>query len=63
MRLSYRLRTIIAGICHGLGAVWAIAATLRLIFGVAVTFPLLPPLDLPGLKHGDLRRGEYDRVE
>ena len=46
MRLSNRLRTTLAGACHALGAVWAIAATLRLVFGIAVTFPLLPPLDL-----------------
>ena len=52
MRLSNRLRTTIAGVCHGLGAVWAIAATLRLIFGVAVTFPLLPPLDLQRVQVG-----------
>lgn len=46
MRISNRLRATIAGACHAVGAVWAVAAVLRLIFGVAVTFPLLPPLDL-----------------
>jgi hypothetical protein len=46
MRLSNRLRTTLAGACHAVGAVWAVAALLRLVFGVAVTFPLLPPLDL-----------------
>jgi len=46
MRLSNRLRSGISGFCHTLGAVWAVAALLRLVFGVAVTFPLLPPLDL-----------------
>jgi len=46
MRFSSHLRTKLAGACHALGAVWAVAAVLRLVFGVAVTFPLLPPLDL-----------------
>ena len=46
MFASTRLRSTIAGACHALGAVWAIAGTLRLVFGTAVTFPILPPIDL-----------------
>lgn len=46
MPASTRLRSTLAGACHALGAVWAVAGVLRLVFGTAVTFPLLPPIDL-----------------
>jgi hypothetical protein len=46
MRLSSSVRASLGGACHALGGVWLVAGVLRLIFGVAVTFPLLPPVDL-----------------
>jgi len=46
MRFSNRLRATIAGACHAVGGMWAAAAVLRLVFGAAITIPLLPPLDL-----------------
>jgi hypothetical protein len=46
VRLSRPLRSALAGAAFAVGALWAIAGTLHAIFGVAVTFPLLPPFDL-----------------
>ncbi|MGH7714014.1 MAG: hypothetical protein ACREOG_22230 [Gemmatimonadaceae bacterium] len=46
MRLSATARASIAGACHALGGVWMIAGLLRAFFGVAVTVPFLPPVDL-----------------
>ena len=40
------LKSALSGVCFALGAVWALAAALKLIFGIAVSFPLLPPFDL-----------------
>lgn len=46
MRLSTSARAAFGGACHALGGIWTVAGVLRLIFGVRVTFPLLPPVDL-----------------
>lgn len=40
------LRSALAVACFGIGAVWGLAAALKLIFGFAVSFPLLPPFGL-----------------
>ena len=40
------LRSTLSGVCFALGAVWGLAAALKLTFGIAVSFPLLPPFDL-----------------
>jgi hypothetical protein len=44
--MSPNIRRAIASVCHTLGVVWAAAGALRLIFGVRITFPLFPPIDL-----------------
>jgi hypothetical protein len=44
--MSRSLKAGLSGACFALGAVWALAAALKLIFGVAVSFPLLPPFSL-----------------
>jgi hypothetical protein len=46
MRKFVRTRLALAKICFGLGSIWTAAGVLKLIFGVRVTLPLLPPLDL-----------------
>jgi hypothetical protein len=40
------LRSVLSVACFVLGAVWGLAAALKLIFGFAVSFPLLPPFGL-----------------
>lgn len=40
------LRSTLSGVCFTLGAVWGLAAALKLTFGTAISFPLLPPFDL-----------------
>jgi hypothetical protein len=37
---------MLAGACFALSSVWAVAGAFKIIFGVRITFPLLPPLDL-----------------
>jgi hypothetical protein len=44
--MTRRLRAILSGTCFGIGTVWAVAAALKMIFGVAITLPILPPLAL-----------------
>lgn len=46
MQLSERVRSSLSGACYTLAAVWAVAGTFKLIFGIRITFPLLPPVDL-----------------
>jgi len=36
----------LADCCHFLGSLWGAAGALKLIFGVRITFPLFPPIDL-----------------
>lgn len=52
MRRSPSTRASLGGACHALGGVWLVAGVLRLVFGVAVTFPLLPPVDLERVSAG-----------
>ena len=40
------VRTIVAKSSEVLGTIWAAAGALKLIFGVRITLPLFPPLDL-----------------
>ncbi|HEX6806487.1 MAG TPA: hypothetical protein VF118_00785 [Gemmatimonadaceae bacterium] len=44
--LTPTVRRLISTSCFFLGSVWAAAGSLKLIFGVRITFPLLPPLGL-----------------
>lgn len=46
MQLTDSTRRLLAGACFALGATWAAAGTFKLVFGIRVTFPLLPPVDL-----------------
>jgi hypothetical protein len=40
------IRTIVVRACTGLGTLWLAAGVLKLIFGVEVTLPIFPPIDL-----------------
>ena len=40
------MRRFFSSACFVLGTVWSAAGTLKLLFGVRVTLPLLPPLGL-----------------
>jgi hypothetical protein len=44
--LSPTVRRLASTTCFFLGSVWAAAGSFKLIFGIRITFPLLPPLDL-----------------
>lgn len=44
--ISNSARKAIAGGCFFLGSIWAAAGAFKLIFGVRITFSLLPPLGL-----------------
>ena len=44
--ISNSARRTIAGGCFFLGSIWASAGLFKLIFGVRITFSLLPPLGL-----------------
>lgn len=44
--LTPTVRRLISTSCFFLGSVWAAAGSFKLIFGVRITFPLLPPLGL-----------------
>ena len=46
MRLSSAMRRSIGEACHALGILWAGAGMLKLVFGVRISFPLFPPVDL-----------------
>jgi hypothetical protein len=46
METSSRIRAILARACTGLGTLWTAAGVLKLIFGIRVTFPVFPPIDL-----------------
>jgi hypothetical protein len=46
MRVSRPVRSALSGAAFAVGSLWAVAGLLHAIFGVAITFPLLPPLDL-----------------
>ena len=40
------VRKSLAGGCFFLGSIWAAAGAFKLIFGVRITYPLLPPIGL-----------------
>jgi hypothetical protein len=44
--ISNSARKAIAGGCFFLGSIWAAAGVFKMIFGVRITFSLLPPLGL-----------------
>ena len=46
MRSPHPFKRALSGACFALGTTWATAGALRLLFGAAITFPLLPPIDL-----------------
>ena len=46
MRVSRPVLSSLSGAAFAVGGLWAVAGVLHAIFGVAITFPLLPPLDL-----------------
>jgi hypothetical protein len=39
-------RRSLASVCFGLGSVWAVAGAFKLLFGMRLTFPLLPAIGL-----------------
>lgn len=46
LRVSRSTRKALADCSYFLGSVWGAAGVLKLIFGVRITFPLFPPIDL-----------------
>src|SRR3982751_2349147 len=46
------MRSALGKVCFGLGSVWTAAGVLKLIFGIRITFPLFPPLDLERVAPG-----------
>lgn len=46
MLFSRPVRRVLGEVCNTLGVIWAAAGLLKLVFGVQITFPLFPPLDL-----------------
>jgi hypothetical protein len=46
MLLSRPLRRVLSSACFAISSVWAAAGVLKLIFGVRITFPIFPPIDL-----------------
>ncbi len=46
LRISRSTRKALADCSYFLGSVWGAAGALKLIFGVRITFPLFPPIDL-----------------
>lgn len=46
LRVSRSTRKVLADCSYFLGSVWGAAGVLKLTFGVRITFPLFPPIDL-----------------
>lgn len=46
MLLTQSARRAVSGACFALGSLWAGAGVLKLLFGVRITLPIFPPLDL-----------------
>lgn len=46
LRISRSTRKVLADCSYFLGSVWGAAGALKLIFGIRITFPLFPPIDL-----------------
>lgn len=46
MTLPHSTRKALAACCFFLGSVWGAAGAFKMIFGIRITFPLFPPIDL-----------------
>src|SRR2546423_12058298 len=46
MPISHTTRKALASCCFFLGSVWCAAGAFKLLFGIRITFPLFPPVDL-----------------
>jgi hypothetical protein len=46
MSIYHSARKSIAGACFFLGSIWAAAGVFKMVFGVRITYSLLPPIDL-----------------
>ncbi len=52
LRISRSTRKALADCSYFLGSVWGAAGALKLIFGVRITFPIFPPIDLERVSPG-----------
>jgi hypothetical protein len=52
IRISHSTRKALADVSYFLGSVWGAAGALKLIFGIRITFPLFPPVDLERVSPG-----------
>lgn len=52
VRISRSTRKALADFSYFLGSVWGAAGALKLIFGIRITFPLFPPIDLERVSPG-----------
>ena len=52
VHLTRSTRKALADCCYFLGSVWGAAGALKLIFGIRITFPLFPPIDLERVSPG-----------
>jgi hypothetical protein len=50
--VSRSTRKVLADCSYFLGSVWGAAGALKLIFGIRITFPLFPPVDLERVSPG-----------
>ena len=46
MSVIHAVRRLLSGACFALSSVWGVAGACKLLFGVRITAPLLPPLGL-----------------
>jgi hypothetical protein len=52
VHLTRSIRKALADCSYFLGSVWGAAGALKLIFGIRITFPLFPPIDLERVSPG-----------
>ena len=52
VHLTRSTRKALADCSYFLGSVWGAAGALKLIFGIRITFPLFPPIDLERVSPG-----------
>ena len=52
LHVSRSTRKALADFSYFLGSVWGAAGALKLIFGVRITFPIFPPIDLERVSPG-----------
>jgi len=52
MAMTSSVRALVTKSCFALGSIWTAAGVLKLIFGVRITFPLFPPIDLERVASG-----------